>query len=48
MGADIDKSVTKRTNYIVAGDRMGPSKKVKAEKFGVKIISEDEFDKMIA
>ena len=32
---------------LVAGDNMGPSKQEKAEKLGVKIISEDEFRKML-
>jgi len=40
-------SVSKKTNFIIAGEGMGPSKKAKAEKLGVKIISEDEFDEMI-
>lgn len=35
-------SVSAKTSYLVAGDNMGPEKKKKAEKLGVKIISEDE------
>jgi DNA ligase (NAD+) len=31
----------------VAGDKMGPAKLEKAEKFEVKIISEDDFIKML-
>ena len=40
-------SVSSKTNYIIAGEGMGPSKKEKAEKLGVKIISEEEFKSLI-
>lgn len=40
-------SVSKKTSYLIAGDKMGPEKRKKAEEFGVKIISEDEFLAMI-
>jgi len=40
-------SVSSKTNFIVAGDGMGPSKKEKAEKLGVKIITEKEFKSLI-
>jgi len=32
---------------LLAGDNMGPAKRQKAEKLGVKIISEKEFDEML-
>ncbi len=40
-------SVSGKTDYILAGDNMGPAKLEKAAKLGVKIISEDEFLGMI-
>jgi DNA ligase (NAD+) len=40
-------SISKTTDYVLAGDNMGPSKKEKAEKLGVKIISELDFKAMI-
>ncbi|MAW94623.1 MULTISPECIES: NAD-dependent DNA ligase LigA [unclassified Leeuwenhoekiella] len=40
-------SISSKTNYLVAGDNMGPSKREKAEKLGVTIISEDEFLAMV-
>lgn len=40
-------SVSGNTDYLVAGDKMGPAKRTKAEKLGVKIISEDDFREMI-
>ncbi|WP_439184591.1 NAD-dependent DNA ligase LigA [Carboxylicivirga taeanensis] len=39
--------VSSKTNYLVAGDKIGPSKLAKAEKLNVSIISEDEFKQMI-
>lgn len=41
-------SVSAKTTYLVAGENMGPAKLEKAQKLGVKIISEDEFLAMIS
>ncbi len=40
-------SVSAKTSFIIAGENMGPQKLEKAQKLGVKIISEDEFIAMI-
>lgn len=40
-------SVSAKTDFIVAGENMGPAKKEKAEKLGVNMISEVEFLNMI-
>ncbi|MEI7596107.1 MAG: NAD-dependent DNA ligase LigA [Bacteroidota bacterium] len=40
-------SISAKTNYVIAGDNMGPAKLEKATSLGVKIISEDEFNLMI-
>ena len=40
-------SVSAKTDYILAGDNMGPAKLEKSLKMGIKIISEVEFLKMI-
>ena len=40
-------SVSAKTDYILAGENMGPAKLEKALKMGIKIISEVEFLKMI-
>jgi DNA ligase (NAD+) len=47
-GGKISSSISSKTNYIVTGENMGPSKKTKAEDLGVPIISEDEFLQMIS
>jgi DNA ligase (NAD+) len=40
-------SVSAKTNFLLAGDNMGPAKLKKATDLGVKILSEDEFIQMI-
>ncbi|CAN5848008.1 NAD-dependent DNA ligase LigA [soil metagenome] len=40
-------SVSAKTSYLVAGDNMGPEKRKKAEKAGVKIISEEDLLQVI-
>ncbi len=42
-GGKVGSSITSKTNYVVAGDNMGPSKKTKAENLGIPIISEVDF-----
>jgi DNA ligase (NAD+) len=41
-GGKISSSISKKTSFIVAGDKMGPSKREKAEKLGIEIISEQD------
>jgi DNA ligase (NAD+) len=42
-GGKVSSSISKRTNYIIAGDNMGPSKLKKAEALNIPIISEDKY-----
>ena len=42
-GGKVSSSISKKTNFIVAGDNMGPSKLAKAETLGIAIISEQDF-----
>ena len=46
LGGSISVSVSKKTDYVVAGDSPG-SKLGKAKKLGVKIVEEKEFKKML-
>ncbi|MCX5711521.1 MAG: NAD-dependent DNA ligase LigA, partial [Candidatus Omnitrophica bacterium] len=46
IGADPSSSVSKDTDYVIAGENAG-SKLDKAKKLGVKIIEEKEFKEMI-
>ena len=36
-------SISNKTSFILAGENMGPSKLQKAEKLGIRIMSEEEF-----
>lgn len=40
-------SISKKTDYVLAGENMGPAKLEKANSLGIKIINEDEFLELI-
>ena len=40
-------SISKKTDYVLAGENMGPAKLEKAQKLGIPILSEDDFLAMI-
>jgi DNA ligase (NAD+) len=46
-GGKLGSSISAKTNYVVAGDNMGPSKLEKANQLKIPIITEIEFKKMI-
>lgn len=46
LGAKVSGSVSKKTDYVLAGEEAG-SKLTKARDLGVKVISEEDFEKMI-
>ncbi len=46
-GGKVGSSISAKTDYVVAGDNMGPAKLEKANQLKVTIISEDEFIKLI-
>ncbi|MHC1773772.1 MAG: NAD-dependent DNA ligase LigA [Lentimicrobium sp.] len=46
-GGKVSSSVSSKTDFLVAGDNMGPEKRRKAEELGVKIISEQEFTQLL-
>lgn len=47
-GGKVSGSISGKTTYLVAGEKIGPEKLKKAEKLGVKIISEAEYLEMTA
>lgn len=46
-GGKVGSSISSKTSYLVAGDKMGPSKRTKAESLSVPIITEKEFLEMV-
>ena len=46
-GGKNSSSVSSKTNFVLAGEKMGPEKLKKAETLGVSTISEEDFYKMI-
>ncbi|KIA84032.1 NAD-dependent DNA ligase LigA [Flavobacterium sp. AED] len=46
-GGKVGSSISAKTDYVVAGDNMGPAKLEKANKLNILIISEDDFMKLI-
>ena len=47
-GGKVSGSISSKTSFVVAGENMGPSKKLKAQDLGVPIISEEDFLQMIS
>ena len=46
-GGIVKGSVSKKTDYVIAGEKAG-SKLTKAQELGIKILSEEEFEKLLA
>lgn len=46
-GGKVSSSISAKTSFVVAGDKMGPSKKDKADKLGIALLSEDNFLKLL-
>lgn len=46
LGSKVAGSVSKKTDYVIAGEAAG-SKLTKAQELGVKVISEEEFEEML-
>ena len=46
-GGKVSSSISSKTTYVIAGDKMGPSKLEKAKNLGTTILSEDDFLEMV-
>ncbi|MFY7739951.1 MAG: NAD-dependent DNA ligase LigA [Flavobacterium sp.] len=46
-GGKVGSSISAKTDFVVAGDNMGPAKLEKANQLGISIISEDDFIQII-
>jgi len=47
-GGKVASSISKKTNFVIAGENMGPSKRLKAENLKIPIISEKDYINMIS
>ncbi len=47
-GGKAVSSISKQTSYLLAGENIGPNKLKKALDLGIPVISEEDFDKMLA
>jgi len=47
LGADVNTSISKNTDFVIIGNNPGPSKIEKIGILGIPIISEDDFLKML-
>ncbi len=48
FGAKLVSSISSKTDFILAGEKMGPAKLEKATKLGIKLYNEDEFLSLMA
>ena len=46
-GGKVVSSISAKLSYLVAGENMGPAKLEKATKLNIKILTEDEFKKLL-
>ncbi len=46
-GGEVKGSLSSKTNYLLAGDKMGPEKRKKAESLGIPIINEEDLQQMV-
>jgi DNA ligase (NAD+) len=46
-GGKVGSSISSKTDFVVAGDNMGPAKLEKATQLGIRILSENEFIALI-
>ena len=46
LGAQVAGSVSKKTDYVIAGEAAG-SKLTKAQELGIKVLSEEEFEEIL-
>ena len=48
LGGKNSSSISSKTDFVVAGDKMGPEKRKKAEELGIEILDEEKFIQLIS
>ncbi|WP_288587555.1 BRCT domain-containing protein, partial [uncultured Streptococcus sp.] len=46
LGGNVTGSVTKKTDYVIAGEKAG-SKLTKATELGIRVLTEEEYNNML-
>lgn len=47
-GGKLSSSISSKTSFVLMGENMGPSKRIKAESLGVELMTEEEFRKILS
>ena len=47
LGAQVQSSVSAKTDMLICGEKVGPTKIAKAEKLGIRVVSEEEYDALL-
>jgi DNA ligase (NAD+) len=47
LGAQVQSSVSSKTDMLICGEKVGPTKIAKAEKLGVRVVSEEEYKSLL-
>ena len=48
LGAKVQTSVSSKTDLLIYGEKVGPAKIAKAENLGVRVISEADYNSLLA
>ncbi|MDO4692729.1 MAG: NAD-dependent DNA ligase LigA [Porphyromonadaceae bacterium] len=48
LGGRMNSAISSKTDYVLAGDKMGPAKLAKATQLGISILTEDQFLELIS
>jgi DNA ligase (NAD+) len=43
LGAELQSSVSAKTDLLICGEKVGPTKLAKAQKLGIRVVSEEEY-----
>ena len=47
LGAQVQSSVSSKTDMLICGEKVGPTKIAKAEKLGIRIIKEEDYNLLL-
>ena len=47
LGAQVQSSVSGKTDLLICGEKVGPSKLAKAKKLGIRVMSEEDYSALL-